>query len=286
MDPDNLQPDTIFGPFRIETRLGSGGMSTVYKAQRQENGQIVALKLLHPELASDVHYLPRFQREASIGARLKHANIMATYEHGVDDGCHYIALEFIDGKDAGHYLDMGHRFSERRAMVIGRGVSCALQYAFSLGIIHRDIKPDNIMLGARSDVKLMDFGLAKGVFGGDNLTEPGVVLGSPLYMAPEQVKGARLDTRSDIYSLGATLYHLSTGMPPFDGDKPMQIMVQHVKSEPIAPNKINPALSAPYSDLILRMMAKKADDRFETPSELIKHLDRAITLNQASMAWK
>ena len=222
--------------FYVLRRLGRGAMAEVYLAQQLSLGRQVALKVLNAELARDPNYVRRFHHEARAAAALVHGGIVQIYEVGQDDGVHYIAQEYVAGRNLGEVIRSRGSLPPQLALDILRQVAAALHKASSEGIVHRDIKPENIMLARSGEVKVADFGLARvqGDGGGANLTQVGVTMGTPLYMSPEQIEGRELDSRSDIYSLGVTAYHMLAGEPPFTGDSPLAVAVQHL-NQPATP---------------------------------------------------
>jgi eukaryotic-like serine/threonine-protein kinase len=275
--------------FHVLRRLGRGAMAEVYLAQQPSLGRQVALKVLHAELAIDPNYVRRFHHEARAAAALVHGCIVQIYEVGQEDGVHYIAQEYVAGRNLGELIRGSGSLAPRLALDILRQVTSALQKAASEGIVHRDIKPENIMLARSGEVKVADFGLARGQGdGGANLTQIGVTMGTPLYMSPEQIEGRPLDSRSDIYSLGVTAYHMLAGEPPFTGDSPLAVAVQHL-NDPVAPLVgRRPDVPVRLANIVERMLAKKPDQRYSDPAALSSEL-QALTMdgaeqNMAAMA--
>ena len=254
------------GGFQLIEEIGRGGMGTVYKARQISMDRLVALKVLPPNLAKNKAYIDRFFKEARAVARLSHVNIIQGYDVGEASGYYYFAMEYIDGESLAAKLAREATISEIEALNIVEQVARALAHAQSTaGIIHRDIKPDNIMLTKSGMAKLADLGLAKMV--GDKTV---LTAGTPHYVSPEQGCGSPLvDTRSDIYSLGATLFHMLTGTPPFTGNTPREIIEKHVSQEVQSARDLNPALSTNVCRLISTMMAKKPEERYQTPAELL-----------------
>src|SRR3954462_5263408 len=234
--------------FFVLRRLGRGAMAEVYLAQQLSLGRQVALKVLNADLARDPNYVRRFDHEARSAAALVHGAIVQIYEVGQQDGVHYIAQEYVAGHNLGEVIRSSGSLSPQLALDILRQVTGALVKASSEGIVHRDIKPENIMLARSGEVKVADFGLARVQGdGGANLTQVGVTMGTPLYMSPEQIEGRNLDSRSDIYSLGCTAYHMLAGQPPFTGDSPLAVAVQHLNQSP-------PPLSASRTNIPPRLV--------------------------------
>ncbi|MBZ0090269.1 MAG: serine/threonine protein kinase, partial [Thermoanaerobaculia bacterium] len=210
-------PGTRFGGYEILGELGAGGMGRVLRARDLALDRVVAIKVLASELSRDTAFVQRFQREARAVASLSHPNIVQIFAVGNLDGVHYLAMEYLDGQSLGRYLKNGH-WPEADAILIARQVCQALQVAHAAGIVHRDVKPDNLILTRRGEVKVVDLGIAKRVDEDQSMTQSGSAVGTPHYISPEQVQGRRdIDGRADIYSLGATLYHLATGHTPYTG---------------------------------------------------------------------
>jgi serine/threonine protein kinase len=209
----------VLGDFRLIRKLGEGGMGQVYLAEQISLRRRVAVKLLRSDLAGQEVSLKRFRAEAKIVAQLNHPNIVQVYAFGESEGVHYMAMEYVDGRNLRDYLRRHGPAPVALVLHIVQQVALALQRASELGLVHRDIKPENILLTRRGEVKVADFGLSRMIQGEEaqRLTQTGTTLGTPLYMSPEQVEGRPLDCRSDIYSLGVTCYHLLAGRPPFEG---------------------------------------------------------------------
>ncbi|HEX3598524.1 MAG TPA: serine/threonine-protein kinase [Lacipirellulaceae bacterium] len=271
--------------FFVLRRLGRGAMAEVYLAQQLSLGRQVALKVLNSELARDPNYVRRFDHEARAAAALVHGNIVQIYEVGQQDGIHYIAQEYVPGRNLGEVIRSSGSLEPQLALDIIRQVTAALAKASSEGIVHRDIKPENIMLARSGEVKVADFGLARVQGdGGANLTQVGVTMGTPLYMSPEQIEGRSLDSRSDIYSLGVTAYHMLAGQPPFTGDSPLSVAVQHLNQPATSLSTHRPNLPAKLAQLIERMMAKSPADRFNDPAGLLVDV-HALATEGAQQGW-
>jgi serine/threonine-protein kinase len=273
------------GDYRVLRRLGAGGMAQVYLAEQRSLGRAVALKVLQPALARDRSYVDRFLLEARAAAALVHANIVQIYEVGCSDGVHFIAQEYVRGKNLGEVLKRQNSLEPRIVLDVLRQVVAALCKAAEAGIVHRDVKPENIMLSTSGEVKVADFGLAR-VESADakTLTEVGVTMGTPLYMSPEQIEGRALDSRSDLYSLGATCYHLLAGSPPHLGDTALAIAVQHLNSAPRPLENVRKDVPSGLARLVHRMLAKKPENRFSGPSELLAEL-RRLAGEAAQEGW-
>jgi len=265
------------GDFRLLRKLGQGGMGQVYLAEQVSLNRKVALKLLRPDFAANRTALERFRLEAQSVARVTHANIVQVYQVGEEQDLHFMALEYVEGRNLRDYLARKGPPEVLLALSIMRQVGAALQRASELGIIHRDIKPENILLTRKGEVKVADFGLSR-VLEGDqpavNLTQSGVTMGTPLYMSPEQVEGKALDFRTDIYSFGVTCYHMLAGEPPFKGTSAFEVALKHVREEPPPLPSIRPDLPADLCAVVHKMMAKDPAGRYQSGKELLKDLAR------------
>jgi len=249
-------------------------MADVFLAEQISLGRQVALKVLKHKLAEDDGYVRRFHNEARAAASLVHANIVQIHEVGNVDGVHYIAQEYVAGQNLKQWLARHGNSDAPTTVHIMRQVVAALHRASQQGIIHRDIKPENIMLSKTGEVKVADFGLARATSEQQavNLTQVGVALGTPLYMSPEQVEGKVVDPRSDLYSLGVTCFEMLTGRPPFEGDTPLSIAVQHLKNDPERIENVRPDLPGGLCRIVHRLLAKLPADRYESPAELMRDL--------------
>lgn len=271
--------------FFILRRIGRGAMADVYLAQQLSLGRQVALKVLNPELARDPNYVRRFDHEARAAAALVHGSIVQIYEVGQENGVHYIAQEYVAGRNVGEVIRSSGSIAPQLTLDILRQTAAALAKAASQGIVHRDIKPENIMLARSGEVKVADFGLARVQGNGAaQLTQVGITMGTPLYMSPEQIEGRPLDARSDIYSLGVTAYHMLAGEPPFTGDTPLAVAVQHlnVAATPLAARR--PDVPPRLAQFVDRMMAKNPADRFIDPATLLVEL-HALAAEGAQAGW-
>lgn len=267
---------TLLGDYQLIRRLGRGAMADVYLAQQRALRRNVALKVLHGRLAGDENYIRRFQLEAQAAASLIHPNIVQIYDVGCLEGIHFIAQEYVPGQNLAEWLARNGPLDAARAMSIMRQVAAGLDKAGQAGIVHRDVKPENIMLAESGEVKVADFGLARVAdqSAALNLTQVGVTMGTPLYMSPEQVEGRPLDSRSDIYSFGVMCHHMLAGQPPFRGDSPLAVAVQHLHKEPPALEALRPDLPAALCRIVHRAMAKRPQDRYATAHQLTVELNR------------
>jgi len=270
------------GKYCILEEIGRGGMATVYKAYQPSQRRYVALKMLPAYLKEDHEFVARFRREAETALWLNHPNIVKTYDVGAVGDTRYIAMEYIDG----HTLDdelrhLGKPLDISRAVDIMSHVTSALAYAHRQGIIHRDVKPSNILLAKDGRILLSDFGIAKAI-GHGTITKTGVVIGTPEYMSPEQaVAPKRVDHRTDIYSLGVLLYHLLTGRVPFKADTPQRTLLAVVREPIPSPSQWNPAIGPEIERIILRATEKDPAQRFRTVDEMMSALQAAIGLAPA-----
>jgi serine/threonine protein kinase len=275
------------GGFEIIRRIGQGGMGTVFQARQTSLDRIVALKVLPPSVAKNAAFIERFQREARASAKLNHPNIVQGIDVGRDEatGLWYFAMEYVDGPSLLQILREEKVLPEERALKIAREIAEALECAAHHNIVHRDVKPDNILMTAQGEAKLADLGLAKQISSQDpSVTQSGQSVGTPFYMAPEQVRGEadQLDIRTDLYALGGTLYHLVTGQPPYTGENAASIMAKHLAEPPPRANRTNPEVSEATSRLIFRMMQKKREQRFQTPRDVIQQIERILRREESA----
>jgi len=261
--------------------LGRGGMAEVRIGRDSRLGRTVALKTLRPDLALDSTFQARFRREAQSAASLNHPSIVAVYDTGEDmiGGVllPYIVMEHVDGSTLRQLLQSGRRLLPERALEIVAGVLHALEYSHRAGIVHRDIKPGNVMLTRTGAVKVMDFGIARAVADASaTMTATAAVIGTAQYLSPEQAKGEKVDARSDLYSTGCLLYELLTGRPPFTGDSPVAVAYQHVRENPVPPSQLNPELTPALDAIVLKALAKHPDNRYQSADEMREDIERAL----------
>jgi beta-lactam-binding protein with PASTA domain/tRNA A-37 threonylcarbamoyl transferase component Bud32 len=237
-------------------------------------GRTVAIKVLAPQYADDPNFVTRFRREAQAAARLSNQNLVSVFDTGSDDGVHYIVMEFVEGRTLAEFLAGGGRIMPERAIDIAMHVCVALEAAHAQGVIHRDIKPGNIMLNQRGDVKVSDFGIARVTTTAETVAQTAAVLGTASYLSPEQAQGQTVDARSDIYSLGCVLYEMVTGRAPFLGDSPVAVASKHVLEQPIPPSRLNPDVTPDLDAVILRALAKNPANRYQSAEEMRADLER------------
>ncbi len=264
--------------FQILRKLGQGGMGQVYLAEQLSLKRKVALKILPPDQATlRPDALARFKAEAEAVARAVHPHILQVYAYGVVEGMPYMALEYVEGRNLKEDVALKGPPEEAKAIRIMRQVASALQRASELGIIHRDIKPENILMARTGEVKVADFGLARCHTDGESvlkLTQSGVTMGTPLYMSPEQLEGKPLDSRTDIYSFGATCYHMLSGRPPFRAETALAVALQHLHEEPAPLAASRPDLPGQLCAIVHKMMAKEPANRYQTARDVMRELTR------------
>ena len=244
-------------------------MAQVYRAMDLQLDRPVALKVLFPELSVDRTFVERFRREAQAAANLSHPNIVPVFDWGEDDGAYFIVMEYIDGPAALRRPAATRApMPPRQIATIGAGVAAALAFAHRHGVVHRDVKPGNILITPEGDVKVTDFGIARAVNTEESLTQTGAVMGTAAYFSPEQAEGKGVDARSDIYSLGVVLYEMAVGRPPFTGDSPVAVASKHVRDHPVLPRVANPAVPPALEAVVMKAMAKNPDDRYGSAEEL------------------
>ncbi|HYI46358.1 MAG TPA: protein kinase [Actinomycetota bacterium] len=261
--------DTLAERYVLEAPVASGGMATVWKARDEVLARAVAVKILNPDLAQDQGFLDRFRTEALAAARLSHPHIVQTYDTGMDtDGRHYIVMEFCDGGTLADILSREGPLPPERAVDLTLCVCDALGHAHRHEIVHRDVKPANVLVGPSSSLKVGDFGIAKAAFASGDMTTTGKVLGTVTYLSPEQAHGVEPDARSDLYSLGVVLYELLVGRPPFTGETHVATAMQHMREAPPPPRTMRAGIPRRLEAVVLKSLAKDPDDRFATAEEL------------------
>ncbi len=275
-DESGNRPAQQIPGYQLQKKIGAGAMAVVYKAKQLSLDRTVAIKVLPKRLSKNKEFVERFYREGKAAAALSHNNIVQAIDVGEAGGFHYFVMEFVDGRTVYDDLAEGKVYSEQEAIRIVRQVAEALQHAHERGIIHRDVKPKNIMIARDGTVKLADMGLARATSDVEAaMAEAGRAYGTPYYISPEQIRGeVNIDHRADIYSLGATFYHMVTGRVPFEGPTPSAVMHKHLKEPLTPPDHINTNLSAGCAAMIELMMAKNREERYPSCKEVIEDLDR------------
>jgi len=265
--------DSLFdGRYKIVRKLGTGGMANVYLAEDQELGRRVAIKILDDRHASDNQFVERFRREAQNAAGLSHPNIVSIYDRGEAEGTYYIAMEYLDGRTLKELIVSRGPAPIQVAIDYTRQILGALRFAHRNGIVHRDIKPHNVLVDSDGRLKVTDFGIARA--GASEMTEAGSIVGTAQYLSPEQAKGTSVDTRSDIYSAGVVLYELLTGRVPFTGDTAVEIAMRHLSAVPEPPSALRDDVPHELDMVVLRALAKDPEDRYQTAEEMDAELDR------------
>ncbi len=285
MTPDDShEPTLIGGRYSLGELLGRGGMAEVRKGTDTRLGRVVAVKRLRTDLASDVTFQARFRREAQSSASLNHPAIVAVYDTGEEtasDGSGvsqpYIVMEFVAGRTLRDILREGRKILPERALEITSGVLSALDYSHRAGIIHRDIKPGNVMLTPSGDVKVMDFGIARAMSDSSTtMTQTAAVVGTAQYLSPEQARGEPVDSRSDVYSAGCLLYELLTGRPPFVGDSPVAVAYQHVREQAAPPSDHDDELPPEIDAIVMKSLAKRVEDRYQSAAAMRNDIERYL----------
>jgi eukaryotic-like serine/threonine-protein kinase len=269
-----VERDTVIdGRYRVLERLGSGGMAEVYCAEDQQLGRRVALKVLHRRFAEDEQFVERFRREASSAAGLSHPNVVAIYDRGEWQGTYYIAMELVDGRTLKEIVRDKGPAPPEAAVDVTLQILRAARYAHKHGVVHRDIKPHNVLIDHDGRVRVTDFGIARA--GTSDITETGSVMGTAQYLSPEQAQGRPVDARSDLYSIGIVLYELLTGQVPFDADSPVSVALKQVSEPPVPPADLVPAIPPAIDAVVLRALEKDPSLRYQSADEFIAALDEA-----------
>jgi serine/threonine protein kinase/Flp pilus assembly protein TadD len=263
---------TFADRYQIIEELGRGGMGRVYKVMDTKISEKVALKLLKPEIASDKKTIERFSNELKFARKIRHKNVCQMFDLNEEKGIHYITMEYVPGEDLRSMIRMSGQLSIGTAVNIAKQICEGLTEAHKIGVVHRDLKPQNVMIDRDGIARVMDFGIARSIKG-KGITGAGVMIGTPEYMSPEQVEGKEVDPRSDIYSLGVILYEMATGRVPFEGDTPFTIGVKHKSEAPKDPRELNSHIPEDLSGLILKCMEKLKDDRYQNPGEVRAELE-------------
>jgi serine/threonine-protein kinase len=275
------EPRTIGDRYEVGRLLGYGGMAEVHLGRDTRLNRSVAIKILRSDLARDPSFQTRFRREAHSAGSLNHPNIVAVYDtgedHGPDGTTPYIVMEYVDGRTLRDVLSTEGHLDPRRAMQVVAEVCSALDFSHRNGIIHRDIKPGNVMITKAGAIKVMDFGIARAVAdGAATVTQTASVVGTAQYLSPEQARGEAVDARSDVYSTGCLLYELLTGQPPFQGDSPVAVAYQHVRESPAVPSSVVPSIPRAVDSIVMKALAKNPLNRYQTAAEMRADLQHAL----------
>src|SRR5215475_9674342 len=272
----HMEPNEVIGDrYELGEPIGRGGMATIFRATDLRMGRLVAVKVLREVYSSDPKFVTRFQREARAASALQHPNIVQVFDYGQSGESYYIVMEYVEGADLRRYLKRQGVLTNERAVAIAHDVALGLGAAHRRGIVHRDVKPQNIMLNDHGLVKLTDFGIASMYKDADDerLTTTGMTLGTVQYYAPEQAQGEVVSPSADIYALGIVMYEMVTGRTPFDGDTPVAVAMRHIQDLPEPPSNLNPHVSQGLERIILRCLEKDPRDRYRDGDALAYALE-------------
>jgi tetratricopeptide (TPR) repeat protein/predicted Ser/Thr protein kinase len=258
--------------YEIVKLLGEGGMGAVYRAHDRELEREVALKVIRPELARNAQVLHRFKQELILARQVTHRNIIRIFDLGQAEGVRFITMEFIEGEDLSTILTRRGKLPAAEAAGIMAQVARGLEAAHAEGVVHRDLKPQNIMMDASGKVSVMDFGIARSM-DASNMTRTGALMGTPTYMSPEQAQGQKVDARSDLYTFGIIFYELLTGMPPFEADNPMATLIRRIQEKPVPPIQVEASIPKAINEMVLKMLGTKADERYQKAGDILADLD-------------
>jgi len=270
-----MQTEVLGERYKLEDRIGHGGMATIYRGQDLRMERVVAIKVLREVYSTDPKFVTRFQREAKAASSLQHPNIVQVYDYGQTDGNYFIVMELVEGTDLRRYLRSRGMLAIDRAIIIAHDVALGLGAAHRRGIVHRDVKPQNVLVGRDGTIKLTDFGIASVYkdINAERLTTTGMTLGTVQYYAPEQAQGEIVSPAADVYALGIVMYEMLTGRTPFDGDTPVAVAMQHIQDLPLPPSQFNPNIPPPLEEIILRCLEKVPEMRYRDGSTLAHALE-------------
>lgn len=260
--------------YEIQRKIARGGMADVFLARDKLLDRPVALKVLFPELSTDQNFVERFRREAQNAAKLSHPNIVSVYDWGEDASTYFIVMEYVSGKSLSATLHEQGPMSPEKAAEVAAEVAAALSFAHKNDVVHRDVKPGNVLIDTRGAVKVADFGIARARNSTENLTQTGAVMGTATYFSPEQAQGLSVDQRSDVYSLGVVLYEMVSGKPPFQGENPVSIAYKHVSEQPKRLRELNDSISPDFESVVMQALSKSPGNRYQNADELKADLDR------------
>ena len=266
------------GRYELLEKTGGGGMAVVYKAKCHLLKRYVAVKILRPDLVDNEEFVTRFKRESQAAASLSHPNIVNMYDVGQENGTHYIVMEYVDGMTLKEYIRKEGRLTSKEAVRIASQICSALHHAHENNIVHRDIKPQNILINKEGTAKVADFGIARAVTSSTVTMAGANVIGSVHYFSPEQAKGGYVDKKSDIYSLGIVLYEMVTGVVPFEGDSAISVALKHIQEQVTPPGEINPDVPKSIQYIIQRAIEKNLENRYHDAAEMLHDLSQALDL--------
>ncbi|MEX2275030.1 MAG: Stk1 family PASTA domain-containing Ser/Thr kinase [Actinomycetota bacterium] len=278
----DMSSSVLNGRYSLEALIGEGGMAKVYRATDQQLDRTVAVKILKPEFASDDSFVDRFRREAQTAAKLNHPNLVGVYDTGDEGNIHYIVMEHIQGRTLADFFAGGGRLAPMKAVQLVEQVAGALSYAHQQGVVHRDIKPGNIMVTREGEVKVTDFGIARLITTQHTIAQTAAVLGTAAYLSPEQARGEVVDERSDIYSLGCVLYESLVGKALFEGDSPVAIAYKHVNEQPPPPSSLNADVNPDLDAVVMRALSKNPVNRYQTADDFRHDLEALRNGGQVS----
>src|SRR6202451_2796621 len=274
VDPTTINPGSDFGPrYRIESLLGQGGMGRVYKGYDKELNRIVAIKVVRQGVMGETDALSRFKQELCLASKISHKNILRMHDLGEVDGMKFITMAYVDGRDLHQIIKDSSKLPLERVLKFATQLAGALAAAHAENVVHRDLKPQNILVDKNDQVYISDFGLAKSFAeGAVGMTQSGALLGTPRYMSPEQVEANPADQRSDLYAYGLILYEMSTGDVPFTGESTLKVMYQRIQELPKDPQTVNPSLPPWFSEVIMRCLEREPETRYQTATEILVDL--------------
>src|SRR5947207_2631073 len=270
-----MQIEVLGDRYRLQEPIGRGGMATIYRGRDLRMDRTVAIKVLREVYSTDPKFVTRFQREAKAASALQHPNIVQVFDYGQTDGNYFIVMELVEGTDLRRYLRSRGVLDVDRAIIIAHDVALGLGAAHRRAIVHRDVKPQNILVGRDGSIKLTDFGIASVYkdINAERLTTTGMTLGTVQYYAPEQAQGEIVSPAADVYALGIVMYEMLTGRTPFDGDTPVAVAMQHIQDPPVPPSQYNPSIPIALEEVILRCLEKAPEMRYRDGTLLARALE-------------